>query len=251
MLRIAPDAAVAALGLHVWASLVLVPGLFIGALGGAGLVLAAFPLAALAVGVARRSAPWLLLAFPTSLLFPIGAEPRLVAGGLHGPLTFSVLAAGLLAYLGGASYLSWRREVPRPERLRRLASAQEPMPPRWRRRGRIYVALAVLSVVFPAALLWAVHFSAPHRAYLDKLYPRRAGLMTVLLDVGVLLAWLGLFSRFLLDPLRRHRTGDRDLLRRLERLRRETRRATARPAFYVAVACALAFMGLLIATRYR
>jgi hypothetical protein len=251
LLRVAPDVAVAALALQVWASLVAVPALFLGAFRGAGLGLALIPLGALAVGLALRSAPWLLLAFPTALLFPIGAEPRLVGGVLHGPVSFALFASALLAYLGGAAWITWSQEVPPAERTRRLASAGEPVAPRWRRRGRLYVALAVIAALFPMVLLWGVHFSPAHRAYLEKLYPRRAGWMTILLDVGVLVVWLGLFSSAILDPLRRHRTGDRDLLRRLERTRREARRGGARPVFYLAVIAALVLMGLLIAMRYR
>jgi hypothetical protein len=250
--RAAADGVSAALGLNVWISLVLVPGVFVGAFrqSGTAVALAAIPPVILGVSVAFRSQVGLLFGFPVTLLFPIAFEPRLVTANVHGPVTFVLVAVGTVAYLFGVCFLSAFRDPPPPERQKRLGAAGPPAP-RWRRRFRMYLAFAILSAVFPAALLYAVNFSPTNQAFLRDLYPGRFAAMQTVLNLGVLALWLGLYGSHFLGLMKLHRTGDRPLLGELERLRLETRRATPRPAFYAAVVCALGFMLLLVLMRYR
>lgn len=249
--RAAADLVTAILGVALWLSLVVVPGYYTGALGrGVLLGAAAVPLLPLAAGVVRRSPLALLFAFPLSLLVPVMLDERLKAGSLHDPTAFSLAAASLLAYLLGASFLSAFREPAPPERLRSLGDAATPIPPRWRRRFRLYAALAGYSVVFPAVLLFGANFARTNQAYLRELYPGRAASMAVLLNLGVLVLWAGLFYAYFFGLLRAHRSGDRELVAELERLAQGGRRGP-RPTFYLAVACALALMGLLLVLRYR
>jgi hypothetical protein len=243
----------AALGLNVWVSLVIVPGLFVGAFARSQWMpaLAAVPLVPLAIGVLSRSPFWLLLGFPLGLLVPVAADVQIVGAHVHGPLTFTLVAVGMCAYLFGASHLASFRETPPPDRMRLLASAAQPVPARWRRRTRLYVALATLSVIFPVALLYAVNFSPANRAALKDSYPERAGGMATLMNLGVLALWLAVFGLHFVGTLKRHRTGDKDLQRDLERIRQRAKRGTPRPLFYVSVVLALGFMALLVSLRYR
>jgi hypothetical protein len=251
--RVAADAVVAALALNVWVSLVILPGLFVGSFTKVPIfaMLAPVPLAPLAVGLVRRSPPWLLLAYPLSLLVPLAVAPRTIGGDTYGPVTFTLVALGLVAYLFGASFLSAVRDDGVPERTRRLSTAADPIPPRWQRRRRVYVALTALSAICPLFLIYGVNFDPETRAYLRELYPRRAAEMTTLLNLGVLGLWLLLARLAFIGPLAHHRTGDRELTRRLEIMRQEARRGSPRFVFYVAVLCALGSMGLLLYLRYR
>jgi hypothetical protein len=174
----------------------------------------------------------------------------MVTSNVHGPVTFTLVAIGTVAYLFGVCFLSAFREAPAPERQKRLGAAGPPAS-RWRRRFRLYVSLAVLSAAFPCALIYAVNFSPTNQGFLRELYPGRVAAMQTLLNLGALALWLGIFGSHFLGLLRLHRTGDRALLADLERLRLETRRATPRPTFYAAVVCALGFMLLLVLLRYR
>ena len=251
--RAAADAVAAVLGLNVWVSLVFVPGLFVGAFRHApfGVFLAMLGLAVLSAGLVWRSQLILLFLYPAALLLPITYDVRIVSAGVYGPITFSVVAASLLAYLLGVSFLSAFRAPPPPGRVRKLSSASQPLPARWKRRFRIYAALAALSALYPTVLLYSVSFSPTNRLYLKELYPGRVAPMMALLDLGVLAVWLAVFGLYFLGVLRQHRTGDRALQQELERIRAEARRGVPRPIFYVAVVCALAFMGLLVLLRYR
>jgi uncharacterized membrane protein len=246
------DVVAAVLGLNVWITLVFVPGLFVGAYRtpAAGL-LAALPLAPLGIGLVKRSPPWQLLAFPAALLLPIAFEPRVVAGNVHGPWSFLLVSASLVGYLFSVSFYASFHEPPAPARTRALKGAGEPVPPRWRRRFRLYWALAVLSAALPAALLYAVNFHDPNQAALRDRYPGRAGSIAALFNLGVLGLWLILFAWAFVGVLRRHRTGDTELAADLDRLRRVARRGSPRPMFYLWVVLALGSMGLLVFLRYR
>ncbi len=251
--RIGSDAVLLALGVNVWVSLILVPALFTGALQrrSSAMFLAALPLVPLAIGAARRSPSWLLLVYPATLLGPILADFKILAAGVQGPVTFAIVAAGLVAYLFGAAFLTGLRDSPPPERMRRLPSAGPERPARWRRRSRIYAALTILSMAFPLTLIWAINFSKANQAFLKGMYPGRAGSLTLLLNLGALALWLALFASVFLAPLHKHRTGDRELAGAIESLRRRARRGAPRAVFYLAVLSALVFMGVLLHLRYR
>jgi len=254
-LRIAADVVTGALGLNLWLSFVLVPGLFLGSFrhGKAFLAVAPVPLVVLAAGIARRSPLWLLLIYPATLLVPVALDPRTVGENAQRPLPFILIAASLVVYFLGAAYLTsppGAGESP-PGRTRRLgASLGTKNPPRWRRRRRIYAVLGVLSIVFPIALVYQINFAPSTRAYLAELYPGdRTTTMTALLDLGAVLLWLLVFSIGFVGPLRSHRTGDKELIADLERLRTWARRPAPTLSFYVGVVCALGLMALLLTLR--
>ncbi len=252
-LRVAADVVAAALGVNTWVSLVLVPALFVGAFTRqpALWALAPLPLVLLGVGVTRRSPLWLLLAFPASLLLPVALDPRIVAEGNATPLPLLVSAVSLVGFLFGAAYLSSyaAAEAPAGRRTlkRSLAAAQ---PERWRRRRRMYVALTVFTAVFPAVLFYKIVLHRETRAFLAELYPgERASAMLALLLVGALALWLVLLLHVVVGPLQKHRTGDKDLVADLDRLRHDTRQGAPRLSFYVGVVLALALMALILSMR--
>jgi len=258
-LRLAADVVTATLGLNLWLSLVLVPGLFLGSFGHsfahgrAFLLVAPVPLVVLGVGIVRRSPLWLLLAYPAMLLVPVALDPRTVGENAERPLVFTLIAASLVGYFLGAAYLTGGRgggELA-TERTRRLgASLGAKNPARWRRRRRLYTAFGILSMVFPIALIYQINFAADTRAYLAELYPGdRAPTMIALLDLGAVLLWFAAFAIGFVGPLRAHRTGDKEIVSELERLRAQARRASPSLVFYVGVVCALGLMALLLAMR--
>jgi len=251
-LRLSADVVVLALGLNVWLSLVLLPAAFVGSFRALPIywVAAPLPLAPLLWGLLRRSAPWLLLGFPATLLLPVALDTKALTENAQSAPLFILCAVSLLGFLFGASYLtSLEGGAPTgAERARKLTSTEQ-MAPRWRRRQRLYVALASLSAIFPLYLLYRVHFDPTARTFLHELYPGRTAPLLAVLDVGVLLAWGALYWIAFLGPLWQHRTGDRGLTRRLEQLRQEARSATPRLVFYVAVLVALGFMAILLWMR--
>jgi hypothetical protein len=255
-LRIAADVVAAVLGLNLWVSFVLVPGLFIGSFARvrAFLLVAPVPLAVLAVGIARRSPLWLLLVYPATLLVPVALDPRTVGENAQSPWAFALIALSLVGFFLGSSYLCGPRDAgaaaPALKTRRLGASLETKSPARWRRRRRIYVALGVLAAAFPAALVYKVDFAPETRAYLAELYPGdRTATMIALLNLGALVLWLAVFAIGFVGPLRHHRTGDQALIRDLERLRIEARRPTPRLGFYVGVLCALGLMAVLLYMR--
>src|SRR5262249_53998452 len=100
------------------------------------------------------------------------------------------------------------------------------------------------------ALLYKATFDRDTRAYLAELYPgERAADMVALFDLGVVVLWLALLAFAFVGPLRKHRTGDRELTAELDRLRRDARQGTPRLSFYVGVVVALALMAVLVYMR--
>lgn len=244
------DAVAVALGINVWVSLLLVPGLFIGAFGNALFVALLFvPLGTLVLGLWRRSESLLLLGFPIALLGPVLAEPTLFDEGVFGPVRFTLVAISLVAYMFGASVFTFFHEPDPPERVRPLSSASKPIPVRWKRRFRVYAGLATMAVVFPAVLLTTLLFDESNRNFVRSVYPGRAEVMTALFALLVLGAWGLLYYFFFFGALKRHRTGDRDLLTDLALLRRRARRGKPGLVFYLGVTLALGLMFLLLALR--
>jgi hypothetical protein len=257
--RALADAVAAALGLNVWITLVLVPAIFTGALKSTPSRIGALvPLAVLGIGLARRSIPWLLGFYPAALLAPIALAPRLVTGNVHGPWSFLLVSMSLVVYLFAVSWFSAFRDVPEPARVRPLTAwhrqqqggPDEAVPARWRRRFRVYRALAALSVVLPLCLLYAVNFDADHLVAMRDRYAGKEGAMLAFENVIVLGLWLGLYRWAFLGVLGRHRSGDRELVAELAALERPQ---AARPGmrFYAYVVVALVTMGALVFLRYR
>jgi len=245
------DAVALALGVNVWVSILLLPGAFVGAWqSGLALMMAVLSLFVLVIGVSRRSEAVLLLGFPAALLLPVAVAPQMAQVHVYGPIRFAIVAVGLVGYILGASVFTSFHEPDAPRSRRALSSAKRPTPARWRRRFRVYRGLMILSIVFPAVLLYAINFDDTGRAFLRQMYPGRVNAMTTLMNVGAIGVWVLLYFYFFVGVLRPHRTGDRDLVADLARLKRESRRARPRLIFYVGVAAAIGFMVLLMLSRY-
>jgi hypothetical protein len=240
-----------ALGLNLWVQFVLLPGLVSGAAASGPVQLAAaLALVVLGAGVWRRSELILLLGFPSALLVPAALAPAMANVHVYGPIRFAIVALGLIGYLFGASLFTSFREPPPPRSQRPLASASRPVPERWRRRLRIYGYLAALSAIFPVVLLYAINFDRETREFIAIKYAGRVAGFTTVMNLGALAFWVLLYMWFFLGVLRPHRTGDRDLVVGLERLRAEARRGRPRPSFYLGVGLALGLMFLLLLMRH-
>lgn len=242
------DVVAIVLGINVWVTLVLVPGFFVDAWSTNGMLMAGLlPLPVLCLGLWRRSEMVLLLAFPASLLVPIALQAEIVSVHTYGPIRFTIVAIGLIAYLFGASFFTSFYEPPPPVGIRPLSSSRQPVPDRWKRRFRVYRYLTLLSVAFPAVLVYVVNFH-----YVDGIrdnYTGRFAAMSTFLNLLVIGTWLGLYVYIFLGILKPHRTGDRDLITKLAQIKEDAKRGRPRPVFYVAVVAALALMILLMLTR--
>jgi hypothetical protein len=245
------DAVAFALGINVWVSVVVLPGLFIGAAHGpAAVLVGAVPLAILILGLWLRSETILLLAYPGAILLPIGLAPHMASSYVYGPVRFTIVALGVAAYLFGVSFFTTFHEPPPPVSTRALSSAQAGTPHRWRRRERVYWTLFALSLVFPALLIAWVNFDSQIQAYIGEKFAGRVALMTTVLNVGVIVLWLGIYHYAFLGVLRPHRTGDRDLATAIGIARADARSGRPRRRFYAGVLVALLLMAFLLFARH-
>jgi hypothetical protein len=246
---------VLALGLNLWivaAALPLMLALHQDALNGVGLVvLTLLAPIALGVGVWQRSTVALLLAVPVLLVLPLALAGADTSARVLPAAAFVPQAASLAAYL-----IAVARALSRDDRSAAAAPAgralrQDALPPRWRRRLRVYRGLTVTAVAFPSLLLCAVDLSPGFAATLGASFGARAPRVQALLTVAVGLLWMGLWRAYLLGPLHAHLQHDRDLLAAIERDRRHARRGQPSAGFYFAVAVALAAMSAVIWQRAR
>ena len=245
------DVVAFALGTNVWISIIILPAIFIGALkSGQQITAAIAPFTVLLLGLQRRSELILLGVFPTALLVPINLNPDLVSTHVYGPIRFTLVAVGVVAYLFGVSYFTTFHEPPAPRSIRGLSSAQAGPAERWQRRERVYWMLTAMSVVIPAVLIAWVNFDTSIADYLGEMYPGRVALMTTALTAGAIVLWLGIYHYAFLGVLRPHRTGDRDLVGALAQARTDAKAGKPRRRFYIAVALALAAMGVLVVLRH-
>ena len=245
------DAVALALGINVWVSVVVLPGFFVGSWqSGVDVLAGMLPLVMLAAGLWRRSEVLLLLAFPSALLVPISLSPEMVSAYVYGLARFIIVSIGLVAYLLGISFFTSFYEPLPPVSSRPLASSRRPIPPRWRRRFRIYRILVVLSVIFPATLLHAANFDDSVQAFLRQMFPGRVRQMTTVVNLAIITSWVLLFGRCFLGVLQQHRTGDRALTRELGRIQSDSQRGRPRLAFFVGVVFAIGFMMILLFSRY-
>ena len=196
-----------------------------------------------------RHLPSMMTGCPEALLIPVAFAPGMANVHVYGPIRFAIVAVGLVGYLFGASVFTSFREPPPPLAERPLTSAARPMATRWRRRFRIYAALTALSAVFPVVLLYTVNFDVDVREALKLKYQGKVAPLSTVMNLGAIAFWVAIYAGIFLGVLRRHRTGDRDLVTTLERLKRETRRARPRPQFYLGVAVALGLMVALLLMR--
>jgi len=235
----------------VWISIVILPAIFVGVLHTTSQVAAAMlPFAVLLYGLARRSEIVLLGLFPAAVLVPVAFNAQMASSYVYGPIRFSLVAVGVVAYLFGVSFFTTFHEPPAPRSVRGLSSAQAGPAERWRRRERVYTMLVAMSVIIPAVLIGWVNFDSSIEDFLGEMYPGRVALMTTALTVGAIVLWLAIFHYAFLGVLRPHRTGDRDLVGTLAKARTDAKVGKPRPRFYLAVALALCAMGTLIVVRH-
>lgn len=245
------DVVAFALGTNVWISIVILPAIFVGALhGSAHVAAAALPFAVLMLGLARRSEAVLLGLFPAAILVPVALQPQMASSYVYGPVRFTLVAIGVVAYLFGVSFFTTWHEPPAPRSIRGLSSAQVGPAERWQRRERVYWMLTALSLLIPTVLIAWVNFDSAIEDYLGEMYPGRVALMTTALTAGAIALWLAIYHYAFLGVLRPHRTGDRDLVSALSKARSHAKTGKPRTRFYISVALALAAMATLVLLRH-
>jgi hypothetical protein len=202
------------------------------------------PLALLGFGVWRRNETVLLFGFPSALLLPIATTPAMATLQFYSAARFTLVGIGLVAFLFGASTLTSFYEAPPPKHVRPLHSASQALPPRWRRRFRIYAFLAITSVVFPLVLLYHINFDDIGTQALNENYPGRAATFTTLLNVIAIGIWLLVFANYILAPIKQHRTGDKQLRQEISGMRRRAALGSPHPLSYIGGVMALLLMTL-------
>jgi len=239
------------LGTNVWISIVILPAIFVGVLRTTGqLAAAGLPFTVLMLGLARRSEAILLGLFPAAVLVPVAIHPAMASSHVYGPIRFTLVSLGVVAYLFGVSFFTTFHEPPAPRSVRGLSSAQAGPPERWQRRERVYWTLTAMSVLLPMVLIAWVNFDDSVADFLGEMYPGRVALMTTALTAGAILLSLIIYHYAFLGALRPHRTGDRDLVSALSQARTDAKAGKPRPRFYLAVGLALVAMGALIVFRH-
>ena len=95
---------------------------------------------------------------PAAVLVPIAIDPALASSHVYGPIRFTLVALGVIAYLFGVSFFTQFHEPPAPRSIRGLSSAQAGPAERWRRRERVYWMLVAMSLLIPTVLIAWVNF---------------------------------------------------------------------------------------------
>ena len=242
------DATALALGLNLWATLDLLPGIVVGGdMARLQVALLLLPLPLLAYGVWRWNEAILLFAFPSALLLPIASTPALATLQFYSPTRFLLVGISLVAFLFGASTLTSFYEAPAPRHVRPLHSSTQPLPRRWKRRFRMYAFLAITSLAYPLVLIYRINFDETGALALAENYPGRAATFTTLLNVIAIGIWLLVYSKYILAPIKQHRTGDKPLRRELSAMRQRARRGNPHLMSYVGGVMALVLMALWFA----
>jgi hypothetical protein len=247
-----------ALGANLWMVAVIAP-LFVGgtlATVPAGGVVSLLLLViacptALAWGAYRRAPAILLVGFPFLVALPLLLREATELS-LPAP-PFFLLGASLAAYL-----LATARGLERavagegdwPE-VKTSALAPERVPPRWRRRSRIYRAISLASLLLPLALLWAVDLRHDAVDAIDRAFGPRADAVRALYTAGAAFLALLVFRYRLVPPLESHLQRDREVVRKLDALRAHARAGRPSLSFYLLVVVALATMAAVVWERTR
>jgi hypothetical protein len=246
----------AAVGANLWLVAVLLPLVLERSwvmMPGRGLAalfaMALLPIGALYLGIRRRSVMALFVAFPFACALPellLGSRAARV--GIVGTAPLPLTAAVLVAFLLAAAHGLGRAEAPAdPAGSQALTTG--PTPERWIRRLRIYRTQVALSALFPVALLfWLVGWPATRDAF-ELSFAANSDDALAASAAGIGLLWMGLYRFYFLAPLEGHLHHDREVRIQLEIARRQARRGRPRPAFYVAVVCALVAMAAVLWQR--
>jgi hypothetical protein len=249
----APQLLVAALGINLWLTMLVVPVLYLGAAAastGVLVALCALALALLVAGILRRSLLLLVLLFPTSLALGPLLEAALAGPSVYTPATLLPCAAALLLHLGGALWLSSTVGAPAaPARAKVVATPLQA--PVSARRFRLYRVFAILAACFPAALLGAVHYRPSAAADLERAFGSSASVAAAIITLLALALWVGLFFVYFVHPLAIHLDGDRVTLAENIEVRRRLVAWRPRLPLYLTMLVALVLMAALFALRYR
>ena len=202
------------LGLNLWLVFLVIPAPpGYARLSLTALLIAAFPLTALAVGLVLRSGALLLGAYPIFLVLAVISRDFLGGGTLVSTGGLVLSAVSLIGYLTIASTaLEWeRRPSEDPPELKPLAKRE--VSSVWRRRRRVYAYLLAATVVIPVTLLYALNVRAGVWARMVTSYEERADAMRILINTGLCGVWSVVFFMALRRPLHLHSRGDRPLQR--------------------------------------
>ncbi|MCC6746585.1 MAG: hypothetical protein IT371_02940 [Deltaproteobacteria bacterium] len=241
---------IAALGLNLWLTLLVIPAAHHGRGPAAPVAVGGALVTALVFGGAllRRSPVGLLGLFPASLALPLGIHPQLLGTNISAPWTFGLVVLALLGYsLGGAAILRASRRAPEDPsvRTRKLDAGPEGSGVTGP-RARLPRLLAAFAVLFPAGAIYTLYLNPGVQRDFRAAYPERSTSAALFLGGLALLLWVALYEWYLARPLRLGLGPDRELEGQLLHLRRVARRGWPRPIFYVWVAIALLLMGLAV-----
>jgi hypothetical protein len=247
------------LGLNLWVVVGVVPIVARpfaqkDGLDGAFLVaslVAAGALALFVEGRRRRSAALLLGVFPAALGVAAaiarpsdGGPPAAVALGL------ALGAPSLFAYLGALALSLAQLDTASAAglELRPLPGA---IPPRWRRRRRVYGLLAATAGLLPLFLVAELYLVPGVVRLFDATYGGEASRVRMLGTVALALLSVFLFRTQLIPVLDGHLQQDRATLRQMAEARQQAKSGRPRPGFYLAVLVALLSMAALVLERMR
>jgi len=241
------DLAVLVLGINIWTSFLLLPVLHLER-PGAGPLITALVVAApclLVLGTLLRHRLILLALYPGLLIVPSMHTPQLVGVNVYTPWTFCLVGLSFLAYFVGTPLMLGIIEAPPvPDDGKDLEAFQ--LTPKWSRRLRTYRWLAVLAGLFPAVLVFALYLHPLVGDEMVKHFPGRHAEARAFFGVLMLGLWVGLFSAYLLSPLKAHTRGDPQLRYELQLLRKASFTRRPRLGFYIYVGAALLLMAVLI-----
>lgn len=197
------------LGINLWVMVLVIPAVYgRSRVSTYYVLLMALPLAVLAFGLQRRSVTWLTGVYPCCIALGAAIRNSFMGAPLESPVAFVLAALSLAGYLLGAAASLEQEHNPSPPPDELTPLKDGPTPSRWRRRFRVYTYLAVLSVVFPAAMFYVLNVREQTWLDLRTHFEERAETMRVLLNVALLGIWSVIFFAAFSAPLSQHRRGD-------------------------------------------
>jgi hypothetical protein len=178
------------LGINAWGALLAVPAWHL-KLWGKGLLWGPLllPLLVLVLSILRSHQVGLLFLFPAALLLPAAIVPRLTGVNVYITSTFLITVLSLSAYLLGAAAATRDGGItPRAVEVRALVGKE--IPARWRRRLRIIMVFAALTVVVPTMLLSLSNGTSGGALIAEEpLQPMIVNAAAFLLGLGIVLGY--------------------------------------------------------------
>jgi hypothetical protein len=178
------------LGINAWGALLAVPAWHLKLWGKSSLwAPLLLPLLVLALSITRAHQVGLLFLFPAALLLPAAIVPRLTGVNVYITATFLITVLSLSAYLLGAAAATRDGGVaPRSVEVRALNTKE--IPARWRRRLRLIMVFAVLTVIVPTMLL-TLSDGTPGGGLIaeEPLQPMIVNAVAFLLGLGIVLVY--------------------------------------------------------------